>query len=88
MKRIVLIVAVLIGVSCNKEQDTPQPEVVIVESVNPRCYCGSVGAKGVQGGGYAYYIDVTNNCSGVTKRFYVGMDEYLSDEYCTTENPW
>lgn len=81
--RIVFIIAGVLLLSSCKKEETPEPEQVIIEAVNPHCLCGKVGNKRIQTNGY--FGDVTNNCSNNVKTFALSWDEYTSGDFCAKD---
>ena len=79
MRIVLLMVGALLLSCCQKEKETP----IAVEQTNPHCLCGTVVSSGMNNG---YYINVVNNCSGNVNRFNVSWEDYVSREYCATDN--
>lgn len=73
MRKITLIIALAMMVSCKK--DNPQPE---------QCNCGLAVSDNVSD----YSVVIRNSCSGNEKKFYLQegdwMNAYVGSDYCIT----
>jgi hypothetical protein len=58
------------------------------------CTCGIVKDDGIesQGGNSYYWVTIKNDCSGVTKKFYLSQGDWMnahpSKAYCITDTEW
>jgi hypothetical protein len=75
MKKMILSIAVILLLSC--EKDNPQP-------IQEECNCGLVVSDNVSD----YSVVIRNSCSGNEKKFYLQegdwMNAYVGSEYCIT----
>lgn len=75
MRKVILIIAVSMMISC--EKDNPQP-------VQEQCNCGLVVSDEVSD----YSVVIRNSCSGNEKKFYLQegdwMNAYVGSDYCIT----
>jgi hypothetical protein len=75
MKKIILSIAVILLLSC--EKDNPQP-------IQEECNCGLVVSDNVSD----YSVVIRNSCSGNEKKFYLQegdwMNAYVGSDYCIT----
>ena len=73
MRKVTLIIAVSMMISC--EKDNPQPE---------QCNCGLVVSDEVSD----YSVVIRNSCSGNENKFYLQegdwMNAYVGSDYCIT----
>jgi hypothetical protein len=75
MKKMILSIAVILLLSC--EKDNPQP-------IKEECNCGLVVSDNVSD----YSVVIRNSCSGNEKKFYLQegdwMNAYVGSDYCIT----
>lgn len=75
MRKVILIIAVSMMISC--EKDNKQP-------VQEQCNCGLVVSDEVSD----YSVVIRNSCSGNEKKFYLQegdwMNAYVGSDYCIT----
>jgi hypothetical protein len=75
MKKMILSIAVILLLSC--EKDNPQP-------IQEECNCGLVVSDNVSD----YSVVIRNSCSGNEKKFYLQegdwMNAYVGSDYCIT----
>ncbi|NQY43564.1 MAG: hypothetical protein HRT87_09505 [Legionellales bacterium] len=83
MKKIVLLLAVFVAVSCSKEEDLPEPTPTTQSS---SCNCGTVVSDDVSD----YSIRVRNSCSNNIKKFNLEQSDwmvaYVGSNICMSTN--
>ena len=78
MRKVILMIAVSMMVSCKKEDPKP------VAQAQEYCNCGLVLSDNVSD----YSVVIRNSCSGNEKKFYLQegdwMNAYVGSDYCIT----
>jgi len=81
MKKLVIIAAaVVLTMSCSKEEDLPAPVAQVTQS----CNCGEIVSDEVSD----YSVQIRNSCTGNVKKFVLyeadWMNAHVGSNYCIT----